>query len=349
IAREKTPLVVRKAAAGTEISLPQCEQGKWFCELSAGKQVEKTKGGEVAERKGPTDSTALLVGALNDYAPDLFVTSGHATERNWQIGFRYANGFFVSKAGDLFGLDTQKQRTAVKSDNPKVYLAVGNCLMGHIDGPDAMALAWMRSAGVRQMVGYTVPTWYGYAGWGLLDYFVEQPGRYSAAEAFSANQLALAHRLGTYFPDLVAAEPEPGQSARVRTVGEAAAKAGLTGMDGTGLLHDRDVVAFYGDPGWDARMADGPRAYEQTLTRDGDTYTLTITPNRGAESFAPVNKNGAQRGGRPVVCLLPGRIGKAEVLAGGDLSPVIGDDFVLVPNPGTCEPGRAYVVKFRAK
>ena len=56
--------------------------------------------------------------------------------------------------------------------------------MGHIDDQQAMALAWLKSGGVRQMLGYTVPTWYGYAGWGCLDYFVEQPGRYDFAEAF---------------------------------------------------------------------------------------------------------------------------------------------------------------------
>jgi hypothetical protein len=32
-------------------------------------------------------------------------------------------------------------------------------------------------------IGYTVPTWYGYAGWGCLDFFVEQPGRFTLAEA----------------------------------------------------------------------------------------------------------------------------------------------------------------------
>ncbi len=74
--------------------------------------------------------------------------------------------------------------------------------MGHIDGPDAMALAFMNSAGVRQMMGYTVPTWYGYGGWGCLDYFVEQPGRYTFVEAFFANQHALIDRLETNFPDL---------------------------------------------------------------------------------------------------------------------------------------------------
>ena len=138
----------------------------------------------------PADTTQALVSALNVGAPDLFVTSGHATERDWQIGFRYPNGYFKSKAGAMHGEDTAGQIFPVLSHNPKVYLPIGNCLMGHIDGPDAMALAWMKSAGVRQMLGYIKPTWYGYMGWGVLDYFVEQPGRYTMTEAFFANQAA---------------------------------------------------------------------------------------------------------------------------------------------------------------
>ncbi len=102
-----------------------------------------------------------------------------------------------SEKGQLFGLDTHGQRYPIRSDNPKVYLPVGNCLMGHIDGPDAMALAFLNSAGVNQMIGYTVPRWYGYAGWGLLDYFVEQPGRFTLAEAFYANEQALVYRHST--------------------------------------------------------------------------------------------------------------------------------------------------------
>jgi zinc protease len=95
-------------------------------------------------------------------------------------------------------------------------------------------------------------------------------------------------------------------------------------------------------------MADGPRAFEQTLTREGDVYTLTIKPNKGTETFAPVNKNGAQRGGRPIVQFLDHRIKDAKIIEGADLSPIVADDFVLVPNPGRCEAGRVYVVKFRA-
>jgi len=346
IAKHSDPLTVRKTAAGTEIALEMCQEGVWYCELNAGKIVRKTPDGKIEESKGPADSTAALVAALNDYKADLFVTSGHATERDWQIGYRYRNGSFRPKAGQLIGYDTAGKTHPIHSPNPKVYLAVGNCLMGHVNGLDAMALAWMNSAGVHQMIGYTVPTWFGYAGWGCLDTFVEQPGRYTLAEAFLANHHALVHRLATEFPSLVGLEPKPGQ----RPALPAAAVQGTDRralMTGLGLLHDRDVVAFYGDPAWQARMADAPKAYDQTLSEKDGTFTFEILPRRGDKSFDPINTNGSQRGGRPFVAFLPRRVGKVRVVEGQDLKPVVTDDFILVPNPRACDPTRTYRVVFR--
>ena len=197
IATYEAPLIVRKVASGTEIAWEMCEEGICYDELVKNKFVRKQKGGRIEQLRGPDDTTQALVNSLNHFQPDLFVTSGHATERNWQIGFRYRNGFFKSQSGQMYGEDTQRRRINIDSPNAKVYLPIGNCLMGHIDGADAMALAWMNDVGVKQMIGYTVPTWFGYGGWGVLDYFVEQPGRYSLTEAFFANQAALIHALET--------------------------------------------------------------------------------------------------------------------------------------------------------
>lgn len=346
IARQKEPLVIRRVAAGTEIELAACEEGQWYCELTPGKLVRKERGKTPQVLKVPVDTTEELVDLLNTYRPQLLVTSGHATERDWQIGYRYRNGQFRSQAGQLFGLDTQGRRFPVQSENPKVYLPVGNCLMGHIDGPDAMALAYMNSAGVCQMAGYTVPTWYGYAGWGLLDYFLEQPGRFTLAEAFFANQQALIHRLATHFPgletaDLKAIRPDA-------QLPPAARAAGLTWQDARGLLYDRDTLAFYGDPAWEARMAPGPLAWEQTLTVADGKYCFEVRPLVGERSFRAHNTNGSQRGGRPFVQLFPARIQaeRVEILEGADLHPVVTSKFLLLPNPGECKPDAKYRVVF---
>jgi len=114
------------------------------------------------------------------------------------------------------------------------------------------------------------------------------------------------------------------------------------------LQFDRDVVAFYGDPAWCARMADGPTAWTQTLTEKGGRFTFTIKPKRGSKTFEPINTNGSQRGYRPIVAFLPYRIKDAKIVAGAELKPTITDNFLLIPNPRTCEKGRTYEVVFTA-
>ena len=321
IASHSEPLVVNKVVSGTEFATEMVTEGQWYDELVKNKHVKKEPGGKAEQLKGPDDTTKPLVDLLNSYKAGLMITSGHATERDWQIGFRFRSGQFRCADGRLYGLDTQSAKHPIDSPNPKVYMPIGNCLMGHIKDRHAMALAWMNSAGVTQMLGYTIPTGYGYGGWGCLDYFVEQPGRYTFTEAFLANHHALVQRMN-----------DPATDARTRRR----------------LLGDRDVVAFYGDPKWSAKMAEMPKYYDQKLAIKDGVYTLTITPNRGGDSFKPVNTNGSQRGWRPMVEFLPHRVKDVEIVAGGDLNPVVTDDFVLVPNPRTCDPNREYKVVFKA-
>ena len=350
VASHEEPLTVKKAASGTEIELESCQEGVWFCELKKGHMVRKTSSGKPQADKAPSDTTKSLVDTLNDYQADLFVTSGHATERDWQIGYTYKNGYFRSKDGQLYGADTKGNRFPIKSPNPKVYMPIGNCLMGHIDGPNAMALAFMNSAGVHQMLGYTKVTWYGYGGWGCLDYFVEQPGRFTFTEAYHANHHALIHRLERNFPGMADAEVDArGRPKQPLRMSMKAKQRGLGPRDAIGLLFDRDIVAFYGDPAWEARMAEGNRAYEQKLSVEDDTYSFEILPKLGADSFKPVNTNGAQRGWRPIVHFLPHRVKDVKIVSGSELEPVITDDFLLIPNPKNCDPDKEYKVVFQAE
>lgn len=353
IAKTSKPLTIERIASGTEVALDHCVEGIWYCELKKGKIVQKKRNGSPKVLEGPTDSTEALAKTLNNYKAQLFVTSGHATERGWQIGFTYKNGYFKSKNGNLYGEDTKGNNIPINSPNPKVYMPIGNCLMGHIDDQQAMALAWLKSGGVRQMLGYTVPTWYGYAGWGCLDYFVEQPGRYDFAEAFFANQHAMIHRLEKHFPTLVRKKiVDPDQAMAIASkikLTEAAKVAGLRKQDAAGLLFDRDTVVFYGDPAWKAKLADGELAYEQTLKREKSTYTFKVNPMRGKKSFEPINTNGSQRGWRPIVHFFDKRIEEIKILEGKELNPVITDDFIMIPNPRTCDSGKEYKVVFNAQ
>lgn len=339
IAAEQKPLVIHHTVSGTDLATERLESAQTFSELEAGKRVVKSTGAKAVTETGPADSSWDIATALEKSETGLFITSGHATERGWQIGYRYRNGTWKSEAGRLFATDLKGESRAIHSPLPKVYLPIGNCLMGHIDGPDAMALAFMKSAGVRQMAGYTLPTWYGYQGWGLIDYFVEQPGRYSLNEAFFANQAALIHRLQTHFPEIAGevSDSPMGKISKPIPVGKTAKSAGLTAEDAEGLLFDRDVVAFYGDPAWDARLAEGPLQWKETWRQGAKGGSLEITPLAGESSFATINTNGSQRGGRPIVRFFEQRIdpNSVKITEGADLHPVIADDFLLVPLPAS--------------
>lgn len=294
IARHSEPLEVKRALSGTVGSpLDAYEEGRMFNELKAKVMWEKTPGQPVMAQACPQDTTKLMVDALNDYEPDVFITSGHATERNWQLGYSYRNGYFRCKKGQLYGLDSSKKLYRVASPNPKVHLPVGNCLIAHVPDRECMALALMHSAGVHQMVGYTIPTGYGYGGWGVKDYFSElQAGRFTLAEAHHVNQIALNYNI------------------------EALAKSGkrIRGLSG-----DRDTVVLYGDPAWEARMPKRQLPWTQTLDEKDGVYTFSVTANERGDWD-----------NRPVVHLLPQRLSDIKLLTGADLNPVIADDFILI-------------------
>lgn len=96
-------------------------------------------------------------------------------------------------------------------------------------------------------------------------------------------------------------------------------------------------------------MADQPKNFDQSLDIKGDTYTFTITPNRGADSFKTVDTNGSQRGGRPFIEFLPQRVRDVNIVAAAELNPVVTSNFILVPNPEKCDVKQDYRVVFTAQ
>ncbi len=344
IARRERPLLVTRAAAGYGLDLNAFEEGITYSETKKNTKWVKKPGRPARRLPAPDDTTAALVDVLNAYRPQLFATSGHATQHDWQIGYSYRNGQFRCEKGHLFGLDLQGRRFDIDAPDAKVYVAAGNCLMGLIEDRDSMALAWMHSAGVDQLVGYVVSTWFGAGGWGTLERFVEGQGRHTLAEAFYLNNQSLVHRLVTEYPEAASVnlsrwnvENHP------MLLGELAAEHGIGGREALGLLWDRDTVAFYGDPAWEVRPKQVIEpAWSQTLLRDGHDYVYTLVTHRDG------------RWRRPPMAILPHRIEDVEILAsengpGAAIAPVITDNFILLPLTGDFAKGRRIEVRFRAK
>jgi zinc protease len=204
--------------------------------------------------------------------------------------------------------------------------------MGYIPDREAMALAWIHSAGVRQMTAYTVSTWYGHA-WGVNDYFLS--GAHTYAESFFLNHQALLWRLEARFPvsarvnlEEYHIEEDPQLLARL------ARRHGLSHRDELGLLWDRDTIAFFGDPAWDARLEfQGQQVVEQTLSEKEGILTFEVV-TRGAGSWH-----------RPPAAVLPFRVKDVRILEGAAL---VTENFVLLPLEGAFQKGEVRRVRFSA-
>ncbi len=299
IAQYEKPLIVQKALSATVgATLDHYEEGILFDELK--KETVWTKKPGEAPVKGtcPQDTTRLIVEAMNA-GPDVLITSGHATEQDWMPGYGYRNGRFICRNGQVIGLDLEGGEHVVQSPNPKIHLAIGNCLIAHVNRTDCMALSLMRSAGVYQMVGYVVSSGYGFGGWGVKDYFSEhQAGRFSLSEAHYVNNLALLYHL----------------------IQQGEADKPWNRSSSGSLLGDRDTVVLHGDPAWEARMIQRELPWQQTLTENDGLYTFRIT--------------GMDKGdwdNRPIAHLLPHRIQNIQIIAGAEYKPVVTDNFILVP------------------
>ena len=326
-----------KVAAGTSIALCYFDEGIAYDELKKNlKRVKKPGAATEITNDAPDDTTRALAESLD--GAQLFVASGHATQRNWMIGFAYKNGYFVSQDGKLFGKpSTGEDPFEITASGSKIYLASGNCLIGDIDGKDAMALALIHSANVDQMVGYVVPTWFGYMGWGVQDYYIEQPGRFTLAEAFFANNQALLSLLEE-------AEAENATPSKLPK------GAPLSARYVQGLEYDRDVVALYGDPAWRNALAEQESGWAQTLksekTEDGRTlWTLTIDPKKGDKSFELIDPNGSERGARPFFQFFPTRVVDPQIVSGAEFNPVVVDNFILVPQTEKTTPDKPITIQ----
>jgi zinc protease len=279
-------LTVSRVLGGTGVDLTKFESGLWYNEGKACDYVSKSRGNEeILHGVCPQDTTGLLVKELsdqrdveNDVGVDMMVTSGHATERDWCIGYSYPNGKFICRSSRMMGLAMDGHtHPIVHNGRPKILSAAGNCLVGNIDESNCMALAWMHSVGVVQMTGYLLPTWYGYGGWGVHSYFINLPGALSFAESFFANHQALLAKLHKEYNqhELLAYNEYNGNS-----------------KDCCGLLYDRDIVAFYGDPAFEARLVH--KADQQAYTIDVNevvseanwkTFELILTVNHKFNRF----------------------------------------------------------------
>jgi zinc protease len=236
------------------------------------------------------------------------------------------SGKFIHKNGQLYGMDVSGKKYKINSTNPKIYVGIGNCLIGHIDKPDCMATSWIHSGGAYHMCGYIVPTWYGFMGWSLYWYFIMPGDWFTFAEAFFFTNQTLIMGLEERFSEIV---------------NDPNCKAGHN--------YDKDAMVLYGDPAWDARIdVTDAQAFQQKLTikpkeKNKYEFTFKLTSRQNKLVFDP--KRGGTAG-----TFLPFRITNVENIntdSGGKV--IVTDNFVLMQIKGTLNQKDERKVTFTAQ
>ena len=319
------PLTIKRATGNSPMCVKAFQSGLWFSEGEKGIAIRKLPSEQSEQRERcPDDATEAFVRELSawrdieeDTGVDFIGTSGHASEKDLKMGYKFESGCVCSNKGQLHGRMLNGSNVAVqRNDCPKVMSAAGNCLMGHISDENCMALAWMHSACVVQMSGYIVPTWFGYGGWGVNNYLCEEPGGMTFSQAFYSNQQALLYTLHTK-PDKTPHELE-------------------------GLIHDRDNVVFYGDPAWAASLEEYPchTKYTHSVVLKG------APPTSGGWSVWEYCLT-TQRSGkweRPPVYVFPTSVSETRLIRG---SGIITCRFLLLPLTGEYDAQEKHIVTYQ--
>ena len=259
---------------------------------------------------GPTDRTNWLVDMINGDSlifgdtVDIFVTSGHGNYNIWQMHYPSSGneGYFRSNGmGHLYGDPHSGPDVDIISAHPKIYFALGNCLIGKIISAGCMIPAWIHS-GAYLSTGYVISEGqYSYQHGATKAYFCLQD-HYSWPKAFFLGNAVFKFDLDNHTP-------------------------------GIGSPPDFNGSAMYGDPAIDARVPD-EGTYDTLLYAkelivspgyDRDTITFRIT----------MNKNGrpgytSKWGYRSPIVLFPFRVDSVEILSTNADTAVIADNFALM-------------------
>ena len=295
-----------------------------------------------------TDNTQGVLERLQKDNIQFMTTSGHATQRDWQMGYSGPNMAMVHKDGRLISIDTKKQPHPAGSTEPKVYFGTGNCLIGDVDKPDCMVLSWLKDGGARQFMGYTITTWFGAQGWGTQGLFVDTAGLTTANEAFHFTNTGIVEKIRSYgipdmmdfrFTEIKSAGNFPVTPGLQRWAvdfaksGKSAPEVQKALQERVGHLHDRDVVCFYGDPALDARIANGRWTVEQPKM-DGEALVLTLHAKEGVRdgtvwvrlpgswAYAPAVLKASEALGQPDLTL-------DNMIRFPNAKPVAGETYVI--------------------
>lgn len=288
---------------------------------------------------------SLFAERLANAKPQMVVSSSHATQFNLEMPFSRGlifptgNRFYQLKKpqlgyfrrplsqanrGNTEGLaKLAKDRNcpAIEPDGTtRIWLAAGNCLFGDArHTKDSMAVTALSAYTCNQVVGYTVPSWYGAGGWGTLSCFFDAANGTPLSQAWFINNQFILNNTCKLDPKLLNVRFDDEQiSAKLQNdvVRSGAALNQKNIQDAIGYVHDRDVVAFYGDPAWSASL-DCSKAPCPVCIEWQNPKSFTITANMDHKGRLGVWFPTAATGKGATECNVEGA--------------VLTNDFILIP------------------
>ncbi|MCR5184238.1 MAG: hypothetical protein K6B46_06040 [Opitutales bacterium] len=239
--------------------------------------------------KDPTKSVEFFAKHYDAINPQYFLSASHATEFNLEMPF--SHGMLFSAGGKFIVVPEKEMRRALGSSktppgkalafskDPKIWVAAGNCLIGDAYGhPDSMVVTALSNYGYRQFVGYTVPSWFG-RGWDVHRNFFDGTPAMQLGQAW----LFCMEKTLQNLPESLRKTPvklrERGRDGP--DIGFLARQISAAGVqpvkDLIGNLHDRDTIAFYGDP--ICQVAFKYKPTKVALTGTGKMRELTVFPS----------------------------------------------------------------------
>lgn len=311
------PLILDRAIGTTNFNQQRFKKSFFITDWGAREYVE-TKDGVSSDKLNPpagTEMSQLFADRWKEIAPQFVISSSHATEFNLEMPF--SEGAIIPGITDFYLVEkallpkfsqclgspdiakatldfekNQKLKKLPKTPDDKIWIAAGNCLFGDaLRSPCSMAVTAISAANVKQLVGYTVPSWFGEGGWGTNGQFFNGHQTTSVGQAWFFNTQILLHSL----PEATAKfslqlSPTGMDPIYIPNITEILRKSGVDLPPSRernkllGRFHDRDVVAFYGDPLYRARFnpdaKDAP-PWNCTGTEKADRCLFTIKSARG--------------------------------------------------------------------
>lgn len=356
LVKTKKPLTIKRALGTTNIDASRFEHSCCITDWTGFPVLEQsgytepvttTYTPETPEGKDICTNgiQGIFAKQLAEQKPQLIVTSSHATQFNLEMPFskglifpaqnrfyplpaplmgKFVNKYLMPTLGgpknNMQQLAKEEKLQPIAPDGEtRVWLAAGNCLFGDAHGSKgSMAVTALSAYSCKQLAGYTVPSWYGKAGWGTLgSFFGNAKGTTLAQAAFLNNQFLLHETmqlepklLNVHFDDEEFIPQKLIRAIMMQQIQPTQERA----QDYLGLVHDRDALAFYGDPLWRAVLDD----------EHGNTPAFSVSWEGTKKLTITADKDGKGRCG----VWLPKRM---TAKACSVPNAVITNDFILFP------------------